>query len=116
MNGLTMGGFYTIHITPEAHCSYASFETNIPCSDYLDLVTRVLDVFQPKVSVWGVRDAQRFSLTFFVHRDMGLEEKSPLRAGVFKAKGGALTYACTGSWEKEKCLCSYAMGNYSLCM
>lgn len=47
---------------------------------------------------------------------MGLEEKSPLRAGVFKAKGGALTYACTGSWEKEKCLCSYAMGNYSLCV
>lgn len=57
MNGLTMGGFYTIHITPEAHCSYASFETNIPCSDYLDLVTRVLDVFQPKVDGWGVRDA-----------------------------------------------------------
>ena len=57
MNGLTMGGFYTIHITPEVHCSYASFETNIPCSDYLDLVTRVLDVFQSKVDVWGVRDA-----------------------------------------------------------
>lgn len=37
MNGLAADGFYTIHITPEASCSYASFETNIYSSDYVEL-------------------------------------------------------------------------------
>ena len=51
MNGLMDGGFYTIHITPEAECSYVSFETNIPCGDYEEVVKKVLTIFQPKVSV-----------------------------------------------------------------
>ena len=49
MNGLVEGGFFTIHITPEAHCSYASFETNILCRDYNELVQSVLAIFRPKV-------------------------------------------------------------------
>ncbi len=49
MNGLSLGGFYTIHITPEAHCSYVSFETNIACSDYVSLVNHVLAIFKPQV-------------------------------------------------------------------
>lgn len=51
MNGLAEGGFFTIHITPEAHCSYASFETNIVVSDYTKLIQSVLRVFRPKVRV-----------------------------------------------------------------
>ena len=46
-----MGGFYTIHITPEAHCSYVSFETNIASSDYVALVEHVLSIFKPKVGI-----------------------------------------------------------------
>ena len=69
MNGLSLGGFYTIHITPEAHCSYVSFETNIACSDYVSLVNHVLAIFKP----------QRFSMTFFYHCDMNFfANKSPL--------------------------------------
>jgi len=40
--------YWTIHITPEAHCSYASFETNYSCPSYHDLIRRVAGVFRPK--------------------------------------------------------------------
>jgi adenosylmethionine decarboxylase len=64
MNGLTMGGFYTIHITPEAHCSYVSFETNIASSDYVALVEHVLSIFKPKVMVVGAFHAVAFLCYF----------------------------------------------------
>lgn len=56
MNGLQHDKFYTIHITPEASCSYASFETNIISWDYVDLVERVLAIFQPSVGDGNERD------------------------------------------------------------
>eukprot|EP00741_Cyanophora_paradoxa_P002691 tig00000615_g2611.t1 len=52
MNGLFGKSYYTIHITPESHCSYVSFETNLPEPDYTDLINRVIDTFKPgKLSV-----------------------------------------------------------------
>ncbi len=48
MNGRAPGGAYwTIHITPEAHCSYASFETNYQCESYAELLKRIVAVFKP---------------------------------------------------------------------
>ncbi|KAH9525200.1 AMP deaminase [Bulinus truncatus] len=48
MNGLLPGGYYiTIHVTPEPHCSYVSFETNVPQASYQGLLKKVLDVFKP---------------------------------------------------------------------
>lgn len=38
MNGLLYDSYWTIHITPESHCSYASFETNIRMKNYQPLV------------------------------------------------------------------------------
>lgn len=62
-------GYYTIHVTPEAGWSYASFESNVPlpiisaqkCSpegmpDLQTLITRVVRVFRPR----------RLTLTLFV--------------------------------------------------
>jgi S-adenosylmethionine decarboxylase len=40
--------YWTIHITPEAHCSYASFETNFACPSYKALINRVVAVFRPQ--------------------------------------------------------------------
>jgi len=49
MNGEAAGGqaYWTIHITPEASCSYASFETNYNCNTYHELIQRVISVFRP---------------------------------------------------------------------
>lgn len=37
----------TIHITPESEFSYVSFESNVATSDYGDLISRVIKLFQP---------------------------------------------------------------------
>jgi hypothetical protein len=55
MNGLLFDAYWTIHITPESHCSYASFETNLRMTNYSALVKAVLDIFRPK----------RFTMTMF---------------------------------------------------
>lgn len=48
MNGIMKTGHYmTIHITPESNCSYVSFETNYPMDSYHDLITRVVNAFNP---------------------------------------------------------------------
>jgi S-adenosylmethionine decarboxylase len=65
MNGDANGSYFTIHITPESHCSYASFETNIRLDDYDVLVARVLGIFKPK----------RFTMTLFAD-EQGIQEMS----------------------------------------
>jgi len=47
MNGLIDETYSTIHVTPEAHCSYASFETNWNLSTYKRVISHVFEVFQP---------------------------------------------------------------------
>lgn len=60
MNGLLDGSYWTIHITPEDHCSYVSFETNLALEDYSELLDRVTAIFRPRrvcVSLLARRDA-----------------------------------------------------------
>ncbi|OKP00984.1 S-adenosylmethionine decarboxylase proenzyme [Penicillium subrubescens] len=51
--------YFTVHVTPEPHCSYASFETNVPHSQNgkatADIIQQVVDIFKPG----------RFSITLF---------------------------------------------------
>lgn len=51
--------YFTVHVTPEPHCSYASFETNVPHSQNgqttAGIVQHVVDIFRPG----------RFSVTLF---------------------------------------------------
>ncbi|XP_076371770.1 S-adenosylmethionine decarboxylase proenzyme-like isoform X2 [Tachypleus tridentatus] len=59
MNGLLKGGYYiTIHVTPEPHCSYVSFETNAPQESYQDLIVRLMKMFNPG----------KFTLTIFANK------------------------------------------------
>lgn len=41
------GCYMTIHITPEPDFSYVSFESNVAASNYGDLISRVIKLFQP---------------------------------------------------------------------
>jgi hypothetical protein len=50
-NAMFGKSYFTIHVTPEKHCSYTSFETNVKLSSYAGLVEKVLNIFQPKVRV-----------------------------------------------------------------
>ncbi len=51
--------YFTVHVTPEPHCSYASFETNVPSEqtgrETADVVEQVVRIFKPG----------RFSVTLF---------------------------------------------------
>lgn len=51
-NGLLDQYYFTIHITPEPACSYVSFETNLPRSDYTSLINHVVETFKP--GKWSV--------------------------------------------------------------
>lgn len=55
MNAILDQHYHTIHITPESHCSYASWETNALPTQYPTMVSQVLKIFQPT----------KFTLTVF---------------------------------------------------
>lgn len=66
---LPKGYYFNMHITPEAHCSYVSFETDAPEKSYVDLIRKILDLFKP----------EQFIITFFanenaVHKTLGKKE------------------------------------------
>lgn len=57
--GPRSGHYFTVHVTPEPNCSYASFETNVPARqtgrETVDIVEQVVKIFKPG----------RFSVTLF---------------------------------------------------
>jgi len=53
----SQGHYFTVHVTPEQHCSYASFETNVPDAPK-NIIEKVTNIFGPG----------RFSVTHFNSR------------------------------------------------
>jgi S-adenosylmethionine decarboxylase len=59
INAIRGGEYQTMHITPEKHCSFASYETNIPTGNVVPLLAGVLAVFRPqRFSVMLLADPQ----------------------------------------------------------
>ena len=48
MNGMWGDVYWTMHVTPESQCSYASLETNVPVGSYSAVISHVIDAFKPK--------------------------------------------------------------------
>jgi len=72
MNGLKKESYYTIHVTPEAHCSYASFETNISLSSYTSLINHVVAFFKPG----------KFTISFFSEKPTAAARIDPFDVDV----------------------------------
>eukprot|EP00937_MAST-01D_sp_MAST-1D-sp2_P004651 g4651.t1 len=90
LNGLLFDSYFTVHVTPEAQCSYASFETTTCLSSYDSLINNVLRIFRPK----------RFVMTLFL--DDGARRKirdqpfarqafSVPSCGTYKRKGHSVS-------------------------
>jgi hypothetical protein len=48
MNGMWGDVYWTMHVTPESQCSYASLETNVPVGSYSAVISHVIEAFKPK--------------------------------------------------------------------
>ena len=59
--------YFTVHVTPEPNCSYASFETNVPCKqtgrETVEIIAQVVNIFKPG----------RFSVTLFETKPDGFD-------------------------------------------
>ena len=73
-NALLGPYYYTIHVTPESMCSYASFETTIPVKSFRHISGPVADEYESFPSliqkVVSVFKPGKFSTTLFVRHSM----------------------------------------------
>ena len=100
MNGEAANGsaYWTIHITPEASCSYASFETNYKCKSYHELIQRVIAVFRPA----------KFTTVEHVDQDSQMYTAGPVTAAAvdgYKPTGRTLTEG--GCTDDVVQMCNY---------
>ncbi|KAI9906506.1 hypothetical protein PsorP6_016583 [Peronosclerospora sorghi] len=88
MNGILFDAYYTIHITPESHCSYVSFETNARLRSYASLLKNVLRCFRPakySVTVYTDRNALESAKGYNMFADDLVKIDEDL---LYKRKGG----------------------------
>ncbi|KAL9098503.1 MAG: hypothetical protein Q9163_005849 [Psora crenata] len=82
-NGLDATHYFTVHVTPEPNCSYASFETNVPSKqtgrETNDIIKQVVSIFKPG----------RFSVTLFEGNGSVDDEYSRTNNGHHMAKKDA---------------------------
>ncbi|CAG8694270.1 5888_t:CDS:2 [Cetraspora pellucida] len=66
-NGLLEDSYFTIHVTPEQSCSYASFETNIPLAHgtISEIIHQMISIFEPG----------KFSVTVFKTQGCNVDKK-----------------------------------------
>jgi S-adenosylmethionine decarboxylase len=96
MNGLRENVYSTIHVTPEPHCSYASFETNLVLPCYKSLISNVFDLFKPGT----------VTLTLFSEKASAVSQE---RSSSLEIPGYVLAYKTVSELgnNRDVTLCSY---------
>ncbi|GJQ08405.1 hypothetical protein GpartN1_g196.t1 [Galdieria partita] len=96
--------YYTIHITPESHCSYASLECNAAAEDFTSLLINTLELLKPK----------KYCVVFFADSDAPAAcVKQPLQWSCAKQLGyqqlGEVTFVRMHENSGEYCaqVCSF---------
>jgi len=93
LNGLVDNHYFTIHVTPESHCSYASFESTVPASEkdgFESVIAKVVEIFKPST----------FSTSVFTRSSVGVggllrgEKKG---SGEYRLRDRITQYL--GDWE-----------------
>ena len=83
--------YFTVHVTPEPICSYASFETNVPAKqtgrETKEIIEHVVGIFKPG----------RFSVTLFEARvaSSSVDDVSAASAAIKKTMDCVKGYRCT---------------------
>jgi S-adenosylmethionine decarboxylase len=79
--------YFTVHVTPEPQCSYASFETNVPGRqsgrETVEVIEHVVSIFKPG----------RFSVTLFEAKGDSAEVRGEADDVLAKAESGRLRSA-----------------------
>lgn len=96
-NGVKDDSYFTIHITPEPHCSFVSFETNAKLESYNELLTKVLAIFRPAT----------FSVSLFCDNNSKLGNS---QLGLDWVCGGYDRQDC--SYHEFASECNIAYGNF----
>jgi len=99
MNGLNKQAYYTIHVTPETICSYASFETNLSLKSYSKLISSVLSFFKPGT----------FTVTFFSEKATAVANNSNSDAFDLEMEGYVLKHKTFSELEGN---CDVLLVNY----
>lgn len=100
MNGLDGDTYYTIHITPESHCSYVSFETNKSCRNVMGLIKSVASVFNPsKLAVTVFADSASTCMGFDLFKGESHVPEFKMRSLTSQNFGG-IYHAVTACWTK----------------
>jgi S-adenosylmethionine decarboxylase len=100
-NAMLGDAYHTIHITPEPHCSYASFETNIKLPSYNKIIQRVLDLFRPK----------RFTLTVFADREGVAQCTDTPYTMTYDSSNPDFVYVLSSRSHAEVCVCLFVSFN-----
>jgi len=87
------GHYFTIHITPEDSCSYVSFETNAPVSNYPDLIKRLIAIFKPGQFIFTIFANEHSIGREFCKRKLSLPEFKNDTFQVTTVKNFEVSYA-----------------------